>query len=310
MTVPLLQCDDARVDVDGVPVLDGLSFATQGDRVGLLGDWGWLFRVLARQAEVSSGGVLVHGYPANTAVADGVVGLSLHDPGSPEGWTGLQYLQHSARLAGLGADAADGEARTVLERVGLLPSGHRKLGALAPVERRALLLTHVALGSPPVIALEGPLAGLHPAWAEHMTLLLARLAPHARWLVSVHDPGLDAPERALLDRLDEVLWLRGGVVSRTTAAQLLEPRSGYSLVVTRNAAALRAELRQRGHRVELEGGSAQGGRRPVVSGEPTAMPDTARLAVDVEGDGRPDAIVDAALTVDAPIVELRPRSET
>ena len=310
MTVPLLQCDEARVDADGVPVLDGFSFETQGERIGLVGDWAGLFRLLARQAELSSGSLLVHGHPASTAVSNGVVGLSLHDSGSPERWTGLQYLQHSARLAGIGADAAAGEARAVLERVGLLPFGRRKLATLAPVERRALLLTHVALGSPPVIALECPLAGLQPAWAQHLSQLLVRLAPHARWLVSIQDPSPDAPERALLDQLDELLWMRGGVVRRTAPAHVLDPGAGYSVVVTRQASTLENELQRRGYRVEREALSSSDCLGPVPPSDPTGPIDAARLSVDVGDDGGSDAIVDAALAVGAPIVELLPRSRT
>jgi ABC-type Na+ transport system ATPase subunit NatA len=276
----LLDCERARVDVGGLPRFDGLTCATTTDRAALVGDWSALWRLLSRQARVGAGRVQVHGSEVTRAVADGVAGVALCDPPLPESWTVLRYVETSAALAGL--DAAEGRAG--LDRLGLLPLETRKLGHLQTAERRAVIIAHATLGSPPVIALESPLTRLEAVWQPYLVELVRRASAGRRLLVSVVDASESSPERPLLDAVDEVLVLEGG---QRVRQGLGTGASAYRVVVSRGAPRFLEELAARGIAADVVGP-----RGP-----------SARVLVHVE---ETSGIVEAALAAEAPILELVP----
>jgi ABC-type multidrug transport system ATPase subunit len=310
MLPPLLQCDAARIDDGASALVEGLSFATEGEHVGLVGTWEPLFAALAGRAQVSSGSVQVHGCQLGQAVARSVVGLALCEPGLPGGWSALDYLEQSARLAGCGAASARAQAREALHQLGLDQLGGRKLAMLAPAERRALLVAHATIGSPPVLALERPLANLDDAWARFTAEVIDRAATGRRLLVSCSAAAPGSPERELLARLDEVLLLRHAcLLARGSVEQVLTAGTRYLVVVTRGAAALVQQLGEQGLRVQVLGPAAAPAHLAASSGAQLRTGDAARLLVEVGQAGQTDAIVEAALTAQAPIIELVPLSE-
>jgi ABC-type Na+ transport system ATPase subunit NatA len=303
---PLLKCQAARIESGGATLLDGLSCETRTDRVGLLGAWEPLFSLLGCRATLSAGELRVHACAADQAVASGVVGLALSEPGLPENWTASEYLEQSARLAGCSRATARSEAREALRRLGLEQLGKRKLGMLAPAERRLLQLAHATLCSPPVLALETPLAKLDDAWAQFTLQVLDRAWAGRRVLVSISAaPGLST-EQALLDRLDEILVLSDStVLAQGRANEVLSPGPRYLVVVSRGARGLIAELANRGLRAQLLG-PADAPHLAACTGAAIRAGEAARLLVQVPEPGETGAIVEAALVAQAPILELSP----
>src|ERR1700722_1964053 len=96
----LLSASSVRVDVDGVPALDGLSLATTGDKVLVLGAARALFEAAAGLRSVLRGDLGVDGRPPKEAAREAAVACAPLDPPLPGRWTLMQYVHWSARLVG------------------------------------------------------------------------------------------------------------------------------------------------------------------------------------------------------------------
>jgi len=290
VTAPLLRCSDARIDAQGSVLLDALTFEADGARVGLLGAFGPLFRLLARNAELSRGTVDVLGCPASEAAGKNQIGLAPLDPVLPEPWTVIEYLTASAGLLGLSRRAAARTARDALELVGTAGLAKRKITTLATAERRAVLIAHAVVGRPPAIFVERPLSGLSDQDAGVVQKVL-ELATHGRRLiVSVETPAGVGPELNLLTVMDRVAVMEGSaVVAVGPPAEALKPSPRCVVFTTKHAPALVKLLVDRGLRVERsEDESAEAGRLVVH------LPEGATTMT----------IVDAALEVEAPLLEM------
>ncbi|MEB2324381.1 MAG: BatA domain-containing protein [Sorangiineae bacterium] len=174
-------------------------------------------------------------------------------------------------------------------RLGLTALAARPCSSLTPFERRACSLAEAALGAPPVLAVEAPLAGLDEPAEQAMLAVLERARARHRLIVSVETAPATGAAKNLLDALGEVIVLQAGrVVAEGSAETALGRAPRYLVRVTRHAAAFAAALAERGF-------------------APTrASPDGARLVVEVGAAGDPSALVEVALELGAPIVELAP----
>ena len=72
----LLELVGARIDQDGVPLIEGLSLTAMGSTLALVGDFHGLFALLGGTADLVTGQVSVSGHDAERAVAAGVVGVA------------------------------------------------------------------------------------------------------------------------------------------------------------------------------------------------------------------------------------------
>ena len=291
MTAALLTCRDARIDADGAMLLDGLSFEIDGARIGLVGAFGALFRLLSHRAVLSRGSIDVLGQEALSAVRTNTIGVAPFETVLPEPWTVLAYLTESARLMGLGRWSAAQCARAALDALDLGVLGKRKIGTLGAVERRSVIVAHAALGDPTAIFVECPLAGLAEDGAAEVRSILERAANGRRLVASVTSPAGVGAELNLLAAMDRVVVMQAGtVVALGPPAEALTPSPRCVVRALRGARALTEALTSRGFRVEAEDDGTDSGRLVVhLGGGATAM-----------------TIVDAALDVDAPLLELVP----
>jgi ABC-type multidrug transport system ATPase subunit len=290
VTAALLRCSDDRIDAQGSVLLDALTFEADGARVGLLGGFGPLFRLFARNAELSRGTVELLGRPASDVAAKNQVGLAAFDPVLPEPWTVLDYLTASAGLLGFPRRKATRNALEALETVAAAGLGKRKIATLGNVERRVVLIAHAVIGRPPAIFVERPLSGLSDDDAGIVQKAL-ELATHGRRLIaSVETPAGVGPELNLLTMMDRVAVMEGSaVVAVGPPEEALRPSPRCVVFTTKHAPALVKLLVERGLRVErAEDESAEAGRLVVH------LPEGATTM----------AIVDAALEVEAPVLEL------
>jgi ABC-type multidrug transport system ATPase subunit len=300
VSVELIRLSAARIDVGGAPLFDGVECTTSADRVLLVGAWEPLFRLLARQATLASGSVLVHGHPAETAVRDGTVGLLLAESRLPLAWRGSDYLYQSARLTGLSRKHARETAATTLERIGVPGLGARRIGELSAVERRVLLLGHALLSAPAVLALEAPLSGLDEWSQNYMLELVERAALGRRSFCSVSDLTSTGPERALVDRAQEIVVLDAGrVAAQGPAEQVLAPSRGYRVTVARRWQELVARLTERGVSV-----------RASSSGSEPVRPESARLWLELPEGATANLVLETSAEVEAPIIELVPTRDS
>jgi ABC-type multidrug transport system ATPase subunit len=300
---PLLACERARIDVAGVPLLEGLSFQTRGRHVGLVGAWSPLFAVLCAEARVASGQILIGGRDATRAVAEGTVGLALFEPGLPSGWKVREYLRRNAELSGITPSAARIAADGILAELGLATLSKRTLGSLSPVERRAVLITHACLGNPPVVALDRPLARIDETSQHWLRQFIETISTRHRLVVSVEADLPPTAEHALLHHLDEVLVLeRGCLVAQGPASKFAAAGERYLVTVSRHAAAVVERLSTAGLTVEVVDDA--GIARSPSDAAPIA--DAARLLVRLASAGDTAPLLEASLELEAPLIELVP----
>jgi ABC-2 type transport system ATP-binding protein len=289
---PLLACDDARIDAGGAPLVEGLSLATRGCRVALVGAWTPLFALVGCEAELAAGRVELAGEPATRAVASGNVGLARAEPPLPPRWSALAFLHQSAWLGGLERRYARDAARSVLQALGLERLAGRALGSLGAHERRAVMIAHAAICAPRGLVLETPLGRLDDAVQGMLRDLVERAAEGRSLIFSVESGLPSAAERALVETADDVLVLeQGRLVAQGEPARALEPGRRYLVSVGRHAERLARALGERDCRVTPAGAAGD---------------DAARFVVDLSPEATPDALLALSLEVDAPLVELVP----
>jgi ABC-type Na+ transport system ATPase subunit NatA len=165
---PLLRARDLRIDVDGIAVVDGATFATNGRRVALLGAPRELFLATVGWLPVLRGELAIEGLTASDAARDARVAGAPLDPRLPPSWLVAEYVTWSARLAGVPAFEARKSAEAAIARLELGALAKTRLGTLVPPARRATVIAAAIATYADVVALEDPLAGLLD---EHATAL-------------------------------------------------------------------------------------------------------------------------------------------
>jgi len=292
-TAPLFSFREARIEAPGGGVLaPALTFQTDAERVVLVGAWDPLIALLTGRAGLGSGHAEVLGEKADRAVFDNRMALALREPAFPEKPTPHEYLTSSARLIGMGKRDAAKEADRALETLGLTPLRKKKLKDVAETDRRILALAHAILGAPTAILVERPFESLDDGSVERLAVALEKAGSGRRLVVVLGAPGGAGPEQRFVARAGHaVVSAEGVVVSQGRPEDVFGPSRRYVVWVTRQAASLESVLVSRGLGVvRLAGDGA----------------DDARLVVDLGKDGTSDAIRDAAVTADAPVIELSP----
>ena len=208
-------------------------------------------------------------------------------------------MLESARLAGFREPEARREVDQALTRFELGAYARRRLADSYVAVKRVVLLAHATLGSPSVICAETPLAELDPSARAYVDAALERAAHGRRLLVSVARP--DDAERSLVERADSIVLAHGGTLVREGPPSVaLSTSSRYAATVTRSAEAFVVALTERGARA-LPADIA-----PALIGfVPRDPAGVRRVLVELPEGASPDAIVQAAHAVDAPLVELR-----
>lgn len=296
-----LRLDDARLGIDGVTALDGLSFQAEGVLVAWLGDFTPLFSLLAGSAELLSGSALLDGGALSHAVARGHVGLALANPSLPKGWTVETVLEHSARLTGMTRRQARVAAADALARVGFSALTTRRFETLTTGEQRVMMLAHALIGEPSVIAAERPFSGLDGPNEGLVDSALTRASEGRSLVLSFDSSDETGMGRGWVDRADCVVCVQGGVVVASgPPAVVLGGASHFVLTVARNAAALLSALSER----DLSVTDRAVDRSLLLELHSADVP--ASFVVGGEGADVVERIVSAAVDTEAPLLELRP----
>lgn len=246
----LLSAADLRIDVGGTPAVDGLSFATNGDRVLVLGAARALFEAAAGLRSTRRGELRVDGMAPLAALrARNVAGAPL-DPPLPPRWTVAQYVTWSARLAGHDRRDADRLAAGALEALQLGSSAVTRL-RLAPLAmRRATVIAAAMATGAPSLLLGDPLAALPEDAARSFARVLARALdaqPRRRTVLFAARIPLESP---LALAADEAVVVDGSHVSAQGA-----PAEIAALEKTL-AARVEGDVEAFARAIEAEGGRA------------------------------------------------------
>jgi ABC-type multidrug transport system ATPase subunit len=273
----LLEAASVRVDVAGSPVLDGLSFATTGDKVLVLGAARALFEAAAALRPSARGELRVEGVAPIAALREGLVASAPLDPPMPATWTAVQYATWSARLAGHGRGTARELALESLERMQLGQVAKVKLRATTAATRRGIVLAAALATGAPALLVEDPLSGLNESAARGFARVVARALGDRRVAVFAARIPLESP---LALAAEEALVIDGSQVeSQGPPAEIAAAVKTLALRVHGDAAVFARAVEAAGGRAEVTAGAPPPVHVRVELG-PLAARDLLRLAAE------------------------------
>jgi ABC-type multidrug transport system ATPase subunit len=226
---PLLTAAAARLDVAGVPVVDGLDLRTRGERVAILGGPRALFEAAAGLREVAHGEVRLLGMAPPEAVRSRGVAGAPFEPPLPTRWSVTEYVTWSARLAGHDRREARTRAGEAIEAMELGTLAGARIGGTTPTAKRGIVLAAAIATGAAVLLVEDPLAGLADEALAAFGRVVAKALQGRRYALFASRLPL---ESALAGTTDEVLVLGGStVVAQGAPAAIAAERTAVALKV-------------------------------------------------------------------------------
>ncbi|MGV3625643.1 MAG: ABC transporter ATP-binding protein [Archangium sp.] len=173
--------------------------------------------------------------PSEAGGLKGKVGVLPQDAVLPPTWPVGELLTYYGELSGI--PNAQLEARAVLERVQLPETWHVNAGALSHGMHKRVSMAQALMGSPPVIFLDEPTAGLDPKIAASVRNVIRDLKGKHTVVVSSHN----------LQELEELcdataILDKGKLVSASTMAELTGQFAEFRVQIARGEVPL-AEVR-------------------------------------------------------------------
>jgi Cu-processing system ATP-binding protein len=209
-----IELDDVTKRYGSVTALEGVTLSVEhGRTVGLLGTNGagktTLFRHLVGHETPDSGRIEVAGRSpeAGSAVRERV-GYLPERPGFDDALTAREVLAFHAELRGVPAAERDRRVERVLATVGLSEAADRPTGGFSKGMTRRLGLGTVLVGTPSVLLLDEPTAGLDPRGVETFHDVVETLAAGSEVTVVFSSHALAEVEQLC----DDVLLLDDGRV--------------------------------------------------------------------------------------------------
>jgi ABC-type taurine transport system ATPase subunit len=246
-----LAVDDARIDVDDVPAVDGLTLTTEQERSLVLGAPRALFEAACGLLPIARGSLTVLGARAEEAVRTRAVAAAPFDPPMPPKWTPHEYATWSARLVGFAGAEAAAAAKDAIASLELGALATTPIGTLTPHARRATVVAGALATGARGILLEDPLGGLPEDIAQSWALILVDALASKSWVVFAPRVALTSP---LASAAAEAFVVSGSRVdARGTPASLASATRRFVARVHGPVDALTARLSERGATVEADG---------------------------------------------------------
>lgn len=197
MTSPL-EFANVTMDYAGFKALDGLSFKVEpGEVLGLLGHNGagktTSMKLIMGVIAPTAGEVKVMGESPSGRASDRLrrsLGYLPENVSFYQQLTGREALRYFARLKGVPASAVD----DLLERVGLVQAANKRIKTYSKGMRQRIGLAQALLGTPRLLLLDEPTAGLDPQVTREFYSMVDDLrAQGVTILISSHVlPGVEA----------------------------------------------------------------------------------------------------------------------
>ena len=226
-----------------VPALSDIDLTLAPGITGLLGPNGagktTMLRILATALPADRGTARVLDQDPATALGRAAIrrrlGYVPQETGFPRGFTTFAFVDYLAILKEWSEpEARHEEVRRVLDLVGLSDVGTKRVSALSGGQRRRVVLAQAMVGTPDLLVLDEPTAGLDPAQRGRLRDVLGRAGESATVVISTHqtedvaalcervvvlDAGrvlFDGPVPDLVSRAAGRVWMAG---DRDPAAQ-------------------------------------------------------------------------------------------
>ena len=194
----LIQCENITKRYGSTLALDGVTLSLEaGAPIALIGPNGagktTLFSLFCGFLRATSGDVKIMGYTPSDSKLHGRLAALPQDANLDPRFTVGHQLVLLARLQGMSSTVANKEVLRVLDKVGLPEVISVKPEALSHGMRKRVMLAQALMGSPELILLDEPTAGLDPPNVKVMRSLIAEAANNATFIISSHN--LDELER-------------------------------------------------------------------------------------------------------------------
>ena len=236
----LIQCTNISKQYGSTLALDNVSLNLEaGAPIALIGPNGagktTLFSLLCGFLRASSGEALILGHKAGSTALHGRLAALPQDANLDPRFSIGHQLQLFAKLQGFSGSQAKHEVRRVLEQVDLSDTHDKKPEALSHGMRKRILLAQALMGSPELIMLDEPTAGLDPPNVKVMRSLISEASSDATFIISSHN--LDELEKVC----QSVVQLDKGHLKGVTDINQAK-NSGYLTVVMAELKASEAEI--------------------------------------------------------------------
>jgi len=215
----LISCQGINKFYGNKHALNDVSFELeQGSTTALVGPNGagktTLFSVLCNYHLPSSGRVSILGHKPGSNALFGQVGALPQDAQLDPRFAIKHQLEFYGKLQGFSKKLARSECERVLELVELSDVLNERPSTLSHGMRKRVTIAQAMLGSPKLVMLDEPTAGLDPANAKNIRQLVMDLTGEASFLISSHN--LDELERLC----DTVLLLEQGKLTQQKVGQI------------------------------------------------------------------------------------------
>jgi ABC-2 type transport system ATP-binding protein len=208
----IIQCQQLSHIYTGKNALSNVSFEVEaGEPIGLVGPNGagktTLINILCGFLRPTAGTATLFGHKAGSQELIGKVSALPQDARLDPTFSIGEQLQFFARLQGVGNREAKNEAIRVLDAVALKDSFKEKPAELSHGMAKRVSIAQALIGSPQLILLDEPTAGLDPVNTRNIRSIVAELSPNTTFIISSHD-------LAELGRLcQQILLLENGTMN-------------------------------------------------------------------------------------------------
>lgn len=152
-----------------------------------------------------------------------VLGYAPQQQGLYDSFTGRRFLSYMAALKGISKKEMPGELARVLACVNMEEAADQAIGAYSGGMKQRLLIAQAIMGSPELIVLDEPTAGLDPKERVRIRENIKALAGGKTILVSTHVVSDIEPIA------DEIIMIRSGsIIDQGTVAGLMVKYEGCS----------------------------------------------------------------------------------
>ncbi|MEZ8187636.1 ABC transporter ATP-binding protein [Shewanella sp. 5S214] len=212
----IIQCDNLSKQYGNKLALDAVSLTlTQGAPIALVGPNGagktTLFSLLCGYIQPTNGSISILGHKPGSKALQGLLSALPQDAALDPNFSIVSQLQFFAQLQGMTTKAAKREALRVLALVDLTDSAEAKPKSLSHGMSKRVSIAQALMGSPKIVLLDEPTAGLDPANAKKIRQIVKDLSDNTTFVISSHN--LDELEKLC----DQVVYLEHGKLQQSVS---------------------------------------------------------------------------------------------
>jgi len=212
----IIQCDNLSKQYGNKLALDTVSLTlTQGAPIALVGPNGagktTLFSLLCGYIQPTNGSISILGHKPGSKALQGLLSALPQDAALDPNFSIVSQLQFFAQLQGMTTKAAKLEALRVLALVDLTDSAEAKPKSLSHGMSKRVSIAQALMGSPKIVLLDEPTAGLDPANAKKIRQIVKDLSDNTTFVISSHN--LDELEKLC----DQVVYLEHGKLQQSVS---------------------------------------------------------------------------------------------